>query len=208
MDPSSSAGRGRWMGLRQGCPSGQASSGGPAGLHPALGPTRGSDPPAPASCISAPGVVFGEDQRETSLAPQVALVELAPWRLGRLPRPGFRHQCSKVQNRMKRRGSQGWRANCVFNDFLTKTNEIEIKILPVVGFPIFPKTITPVRLCSCSVSLSLSQVRGSLFSRLSANHWNQIQVLIIIHLTSLSPLISEPVLPLRPFAFPRPPSPQ
>ncbi len=35
VDPSSSAGRGRWMGLRQGCPSGQASSGGPAGLHPA-----------------------------------------------------------------------------------------------------------------------------------------------------------------------------
>ncbi len=79
MDPSSSAGRGRWIGLRQGCPPCQASSGGPAGLHPALGPTRGIDPPAPASCPSAPGVVFGEDQRVTSLAPQVALVELAAW---------------------------------------------------------------------------------------------------------------------------------
>ncbi len=89
VDPSSSAGRGRWMGLRQGCPSGQASSGEPAGLHPALGPTRGSDPPAPASCLSAPGVVFGEDQRETSLAPQVALVELAPWRHADFLVPGF-----------------------------------------------------------------------------------------------------------------------
>ncbi len=65
------------MGLRQGCPPGQASSGGPAGLHPALGPTRGSDPPAPVSCPSAPGVVFGD---QTLLAPQVAWVELTAWR--------------------------------------------------------------------------------------------------------------------------------
>ncbi len=127
----------------------------------------------------------------------------------RLPRPGFRHQCSKVQNRMKRRGSQGWRANCVFNDFLTKTNEIEIKILPVVGFPIFPKTITPVRLCSCSVSLSLplpgprgpflSSLRQSLESDTGVNHYS-LDLLITAHLRTRSSTAA--------FRLPTPPSPQ
>ncbi len=48
--PSSSAGCGRSMGLRRGFPPGLASSGWPAGLHPAPGPIAGSDLPAPASC--------------------------------------------------------------------------------------------------------------------------------------------------------------
>ncbi len=63
--PSSSAGRGRSMELRRGFPPGLASSGWPAGLHPAPGPIAGSDPPAPASCPSAPDVVPDEDQRAT-----------------------------------------------------------------------------------------------------------------------------------------------
>ncbi len=43
------------------------------------------------------------------------------------------------------------------------------------------------------------------FSSLPGNHWNQIQVLIIIHLPTDSPLVSEPALPLARSAFPRPP---
>ncbi len=43
------------------------------------------------------------------------------------------------------------------------------------------------------------------FSTLSGNHWNQMQVLIIIHLPTVSPLVSEPALPLAHSAFPRPP---
>ncbi len=42
-----------------------------------------SDPPAPASCPSAPDVELDEDQRATSLAPQVALAgRVAWWRAG------------------------------------------------------------------------------------------------------------------------------
>ncbi len=63
VDPSSSAGRGRSVGLRRGYPPGQASSGWPAGLHPAPGPWARSDPPAPASCPSAPDVELDEDQQ-------------------------------------------------------------------------------------------------------------------------------------------------
>ncbi len=37
---------------------------------------------------------------------------------------------------------------------------------------------------------------------LSDNHWNQIQVLIIIHLPNVSPLVSKPALPLALSAFP------
>ncbi len=40
---------------------------------------------------------------------------------------------------------------------------------------------------------------------LSDNHWNQIQVLIIIHLPNVSPLVSKPTLPLARSAFPRAP---
>ncbi len=40
---------------------------------------------------------------------------------------------------------------------------------------------------------------------LSDNHWNQIQVLIIIHLPNVSPLVSKPALPLARSAFPRAP---
>ncbi len=69
--PSSSAGRGRSMGLRRGFPPGLASSGWPAGLHPAPGLRAGSDLPAPASCPSALGVAPDEDPRAISLAPQV-----------------------------------------------------------------------------------------------------------------------------------------
>ncbi len=116
MDPSSPAGRGRWMGLQRGCPPSQASSGGLAGLPPTLGPTRGSDPPAPASCPSAPGVVFGEDQRVTSLAPQVASVELAAWRRAGFLVLGFGTSVTRFKYD-GRRGSQGWRAKDVFNDF-------------------------------------------------------------------------------------------
>ncbi len=105
VDPSSPAGRGRWMGLQRGCPPSQASSGGLAGLPPTLGPTRGNDPPAPASCPSAPGVVFGEDQRVTSLAPQVASGWAGCMAVCRLPRPWFRHQCNKVQIWWKTRKS-------------------------------------------------------------------------------------------------------
>ncbi len=79
VDPSSSAGHGRWMSLRRGRPPGQASSGVPADLHSAPGPTRENDPPATASGPSAPDVEFGEDQRVTSLAPQVAWDELTAW---------------------------------------------------------------------------------------------------------------------------------
>ncbi len=64
-DPSSSAGRGRSMGLRRGFPPGQASSGWPADLHPAPGPRAGSDLPAPALCPSALGAEPDEDQRAT-----------------------------------------------------------------------------------------------------------------------------------------------
>ncbi len=53
------------------------------GLHPAPGPWARSDPPAPASCPSAPDVELDEDQRATSLAPQVALAgRVAWWRAG------------------------------------------------------------------------------------------------------------------------------
>ncbi len=69
--PSSSVGRGRSMGLRRGFPPGLASSGWPAGLHPAPGLRAGSDLPAPASCPSALGVAPDEDPRAISLAPQV-----------------------------------------------------------------------------------------------------------------------------------------
>ncbi len=78
--PSSSAGRGRSMELRRGFPPGLASSGWPAGLHPAPGPIAGSDPPAPASCPSAPDVVPDEDQRATRLAPQVGWGWRVAWR--------------------------------------------------------------------------------------------------------------------------------
>ncbi len=69
-------------------------------------------------------------------------------------------------------------------------------------------------LSSSSVALSLSlHARYSPphcrpagpFSSLSGNHWNQIQVLIIIPLPTDSPLVSEPALPLARSAFPRPP---
>ncbi len=43
------------------------------------------------------------------------------------------------------------------------------------------------------------------FSSLPGNHWNQIQVLIIIPLPTDSPLVFEPALPLARSAFPRPP---
>ncbi len=71
-------------------------------------------------------------------------------------------------------------------------------------------------LSSSWVALSLAVSIGSLlldllwrpagrFSTLSGNHRNQIQVLIIIHLPTVSPLVSEPALPLARSAFPRPP---
>ncbi len=69
-------------------------------------------------------------------------------------------------------------------------------------------------LSSSSVALSLSlHARYSPphcrpagpFSSLSGNHWNQIQVLIIIPLPTDSPLVSETALPLARSAFPRPP---
>ncbi len=56
VDPSSSAGRGRSMGLWRGYPPGQASSRWPADLHP-----------------SSLGDELDEDQRATWLAPQLAL---------------------------------------------------------------------------------------------------------------------------------------
>ncbi len=80
VDPSSSAGRGRWRGLWRGRPPGPTSSWGSAGLHPAPGPASGTDPPVPAWGPPAPGVASGEDQQVTSRAPQVAWVELAAWR--------------------------------------------------------------------------------------------------------------------------------
>ncbi len=69
--PSSSAGRGRSMGLQRGFPPGLASSGWSAGLHPAPGPRAGTDLPAPASCPRALGAAPDEDQRAIGLAPQV-----------------------------------------------------------------------------------------------------------------------------------------
>ncbi len=99
--PSSSAGRGRSMGLRRGFPSGLASSGWPAGLHPAPGPRAGTDLPAPASCPRALGAAPDEDQRATRLAPQVGLGLAGCMTACRLPRPGFRHQCSKVRSSRK-----------------------------------------------------------------------------------------------------------
>ncbi len=68
---------------------------------------------------------------------------------------------------------------------------------------------------SSAVGLSLSRCSllpphcrpAGAFSSLPGNHWNQIQVLIIIHLPTDSPLVSEPALPLARSAFPRPPSP-
>ncbi len=65
VDPSSSAGRGRSMGLRRGIPPGQVSSEWPADLHPAPGPGAGSDPLAPASCPGALDVELDEDRRAT-----------------------------------------------------------------------------------------------------------------------------------------------
>ncbi len=66
---------------------------------------------------------------------------------------------------------------------------------------------------SSAVGLSLSRCSllpphcrpAGAFSSLPGNHWNQIQVLIIIHLPTDSPLVSEPALPLARSAFPRPP---
>ncbi len=65
--------QGTWAidGAATGFPPGLASSGLPAGLHPAPGLRAGSDLPAPASCPSALGVVPDEDLRAISLAPQV-----------------------------------------------------------------------------------------------------------------------------------------
>ncbi len=61
-------------------------------------------------------------------------------------------------------------------------------------------------LSSCARYCSLPVCRpAGPFSCLSDNHWNQIQVLIIIHLPTVSPLVSEPALPLARSAFPRPP---
>ncbi len=63
--PSSSAGRGRSMGLRRGFPPGLASSGWPAGLHPAPGPIGGSDLPARSLGPKALDVGPDEDPRAT-----------------------------------------------------------------------------------------------------------------------------------------------
>ncbi len=65
---------------------------------------------------------------------------------------------------------------------------------------------------SCGLSLS-QRARycspplpaGGALLCLSDNHWNQIQVLIIIHLPNVSPLVSKPALPLARSAFPRAP---
>ncbi len=69
--------------------------------------------------------------------------------------------------------------------------------------------------CSSSaVGLSLSLIAAHYclptagFSSLPGNHWNQIQVLIIIHLPTDSPLVSDHALPPSAFRLPRPPSPQ
>ncbi len=57
---------------------------------------------------------------------------------------------------------------------------------------------------ACSLLPSPLPAGGALLC-LSDNHWNQIQVLIIIHLPNVSPLVSKPALPLARSAFPRAP---
>jgi len=66
-----------------------AASGGPAGLHPAPGPTSENNLPVPALGPSALDIGFGEDQRMTSQAPQVALVRLTAWWRAHFLVPGF-----------------------------------------------------------------------------------------------------------------------
>ncbi len=126
----------------------------------------------------------------------------------RLPRPGFRHQCRKV------RGSGGRKDEEVRGDEPQKRCLItQNKTFNTTSTRLF---FGGVSLSSSAVVLSLSDCISSLlldsrleagwrFSTLSGNHWNQIQVLIIIHLPTDSPLVSEPALPLARSAFPRPP---
>ncbi len=124
----------------------------------------------------------------------------------RLPRPGFRHQCSKVRGSRKEdeevRGDEP-QIRCFKN---TTQNVTNINTVVCCLFFFGGSLSLPTCAHHCSL-LPVCRPAGP-FSCLSDNHWNQIQVLIIIHLPTVSPLVSEPALPLACSVLPTPPSPQ